>query len=73
MGTQSAPAQLFYNFDLEEHVPANHMLREIDRFLDVGGDAVEAAPVLQPSWPTLDRSRIDHANARDRLCDGHPI
>lgn len=37
MGTQSAPAQLFYDFDLERHVPDNHMLREIDRFLDVDG------------------------------------
>jgi len=37
MGTQSAPAQLFYDFDLEHHVPDNHMLREIDRFLDVDG------------------------------------
>jgi hypothetical protein len=23
---------VFYDFDLDEHVPANHMLREIDRF-----------------------------------------
>lgn len=37
MGTQSAPAQLFYDFDLECHVPDNHMLREIDRFLDIDG------------------------------------
>ncbi len=36
MGTQEAPARLFYDFDLEAHVPANHLLREIDRFLDVG-------------------------------------
>lgn len=32
VGTQSAPAQLFYDFDLDKHVPCNHMLREIDRF-----------------------------------------
>ncbi len=30
MGRQETPAQLFYEFDLEQHVPANHMLREID-------------------------------------------
>jgi len=35
MGTQTAPAQLFYDFDLERHVPSGHMLREIERFLDV--------------------------------------
>lgn len=30
MGTQSAPAQLFYDLDLDRHVPSNHMLREKD-------------------------------------------
>ncbi|EDM73469.1 transposase, putative [Roseobacter sp. AzwK-3b] len=35
MGTQTAPAQLFYDFDLERPVPSGHMLPEIDRFLDV--------------------------------------
>jgi len=34
IGRQEAPAQLFYDFDLERHVPANHMLREIDLFLN---------------------------------------
>ncbi len=36
MGTQEAPALLFYDFDMEAHVPSDHMLREIDQFLDVG-------------------------------------
>ncbi len=36
MGTQEASALLFYDFDMEAHVPSDHMLREIDRFLDVG-------------------------------------
>lgn len=35
MGTQKVEAQLFYEFDLDAHVPANHVLREIDRFLDM--------------------------------------
>ena len=35
MGVQEAPARLFYDFDLDAHVPANHILRQIDRFLDV--------------------------------------
>lgn len=38
MGTQEAATQLFYDFDLEAHVPVDHMLRQIDHFLDV--DAV---------------------------------
>ena len=28
-------AALFYEFSLEEHVPADHMLRSIDRFVDL--------------------------------------
>ena len=35
MGMQSEPAQLFYEFCLDDHVPANHLLRRIDRFLDL--------------------------------------
>jgi transposase len=27
--------RLFYSFDLEDHVPQNHLLRGIDRFLDL--------------------------------------
>lgn len=37
MGQQVwAQEQLFYSFSLEDHVPANHLLRGIDRFLDLG-------------------------------------
>lgn len=32
---QAAQAPLFYAFNLEEHVPADHLLRGIDRFLDL--------------------------------------
>ena len=34
MGIQEAPSKLFYDFDLEDHVPADHILRRIDHFLD---------------------------------------
>ena len=30
-------AALFYEFSLERHVPADHMLRSIDRFVDLEG------------------------------------
>ena len=30
-------AALFYEFSLERHVPAEHMLRGIDRFVDLEG------------------------------------
>ena len=32
-----AQDSLFYEFRLEEHVPANHLLRSIDRFVDLTG------------------------------------
>jgi len=30
MGMQRAPAQLFYDFCLDDHVPDDHLLRRID-------------------------------------------
>ncbi len=37
MGQRSVgQEQLFYSFNLEEHVPQDHLLREIDPFLDLG-------------------------------------
>jgi hypothetical protein len=35
MGMQTAPAQLFYDFCLDDHIPEDHLLRRIDRFLDL--------------------------------------
>jgi hypothetical protein len=35
MGMQIAPAQLFYDFCLDDHVAADHLLRRIDHFLDL--------------------------------------
>ena len=29
-------SSLFYEFSLEKHVPADHMVRAIDRFVDLG-------------------------------------
>lgn len=55
MGTQLTPAQLFYDFDLERYVRQNHMLREIDRFLDVG----DLREVLRSFYSHLGRPSID--------------
>jgi len=33
---QEAQAALFYEFSLEDHVPQDHLLRSIDRFVDLG-------------------------------------
>lgn len=55
MGTQATPAQLFYDFDLNRHVPSNHMLREIDCFLDVE----DLRQKLRPFYSTMGRPSID--------------
>jgi transposase len=35
LGTQKVHARLFCEFDLETHVPADHLLRGIDHFLNL--------------------------------------
>ena len=35
--SQEAQAALFYEFSLEQHVPQDHLLRSIDRFVDLSG------------------------------------
>src|ERR1700741_4448495 len=46
---------LFYNFSLDEHVPADHLLRSIDRFVDLSELRRELAPFYSP----LGRPSID--------------
>lgn len=36
MGLQAGQEALFYKFSLERHVPADHLLRSINRFVDLG-------------------------------------
>jgi transposase len=46
---------LFYQFSLERHVPAGHMLRAIDRFVDLEGLRVQVAPFYsQIGGPSID-------------------
>ncbi len=35
---------LFYGFSLERHVPSDHMLRSIDRFVDLSGVRAHLEP-----------------------------
>jgi transposase len=45
MGQQGEDqAKLFYEFCLEDRVPADHLLRKIDRFVDLGALRRELAP-----------------------------
>jgi transposase len=46
---------LFYGFSLERHVPADHMLRAIDRFVDLG----EVRGRLAPFYSSTGRPSID--------------
>lgn len=50
-----AQEPLFYEFSLERHVPADHMLRSIDRFVDLAGLREE----LRPYYSTTGRPSID--------------
>ncbi|WP_374452205.1 transposase [Phenylobacterium sp.] len=48
-------AALFYEFSLERHVPADHMLRSIDRFVDLEGVRAHLAPFYSPiGRPSID-------------------
>ena len=46
---------LFYSFNLEQHVPADHMLRSIDRFVDLSGLRAH----FQPYYSTTGRPSVD--------------
>jgi transposase len=46
---------LFYEFSLERHVPVDHMLRAIDRFVDLG----EVRTHLTPFYSSTGRPSID--------------
>jgi len=46
---------LFYAFSLERHVPMDHMLRSIDRFVDLDGIRAHMAPFYSPvGRPSID-------------------
>src|SRR5438874_243144 len=56
MGRQcDAQASLFYEFRLEDRVPSDHLLRKIDRFLDLGSLRRELAPF----YSSMGRPSID--------------
>ena len=56
MGQQAGVQdQLFYSFKLDAHVPADHLLRGIDRFLDLG----ELRAHLAPFYSHTGRPSVD--------------
>lgn len=46
---------LFYEFSLERHVPADHLLRSIDRFVDLG----DIREQLRPYYSETGRPSVD--------------
>jgi len=49
---------LFYNFCLDAHVPADHLVRSIDRFLDLSDLRRELAPFYSSDLP--ERTWLNH-------------
>lgn len=52
---QTDQPELFYSFNLERHVPADHLLRSIDRFVHLGAIRSE----LRPFYSDMGRPSID--------------
>jgi transposase len=52
---QVEQAALFYEFSLERHIPANHLLRSIDRFVELEDLRRELAPF----YSNIGRPSID--------------
>ena len=50
-----AQEPLFYSFSLERHVPGNHLLRSIDRFVDLS----EVREHLRPFYSAIGRPSVD--------------
>src|SRR5258705_11148315 len=55
MGEARAQEALSYEFSLERHVPADHLLRSIDRFVDLSGIRKH----LRPFYSEVGRPSID--------------
>ena len=51
-------AALFYEFSLERHVPTKHMLRSIDRFVDLGELRRELSAFHSPNRASLDAPEL---------------
>ena len=52
---QVSQGALFYEFAIEDHVPAEHLLRGIDRFVDLG----DMRRHLAPFYSTTGRPSVD--------------
>lgn len=52
---QEAQGALFYEFSIEDHVPQDHLLRSIDRFVELSGIRAHLAPFYSSTGrPSID-------------------
>jgi hypothetical protein len=58
---------LFYQFRLDDHVPGDHILRAIDRFVDLEWLRLHLAGFYSGNWSSLDRSRADGEDVERRI------
>ena len=69
---QEAQGALFYEFSIEGHVPQDHLLRSIDRFVDLSGIRHHLAPF----YSNTGRPSIDAHSGVIRppipIASGHP-
>ncbi len=54
---QVEQAALFYEFSIERHVPTSHLLRSIDRFVDLSELRQQH---FASSWPRSTARRVEH-------------
>ncbi len=64
---QVEQAALFYEFSLERHIPPDHLLRSIDRFVEFGELRRELTGFYSSIGRPLIDSRVDDQDAADRL------
>ena len=65
---QEAQSALFYEFSIDDHVPKDHLLRSIDRFVDLSG----LRKRLAPFYSSTGRPSVD-PDASGWVHDGHPV
>jgi len=69
-----AQEALFYEFSLERHIPAAHLLRAIDRYVDLSGIRAHLRPFYSETGrPSIDPELIIGycfgIHSERRLCD----
>ena len=56
---QEAQGSLFYQFSLEDHVPTDHLMRSIDRFVDLSGIRTVNGGVKTGHWAAQKSATLD--------------